>query len=417
MADDAAPLTAPKPAHVPDALVYDFDMFRDPALLADPHARVRDLVENAPPVFWTPRNRGHWVVTSFEANFDLSRDTETFSSEIMPRAMRAQMEEATKGMPRLPHMTPIFLDPPDHTRYRMPLASAFAPKTMKALRGEIQAFAKGLVAGVAPAGRCEFMSAIAEPLPVHVFLKLMGLPLDRMREYRDLVAEIMATAGEHSPEASARRMYRVLDGMRPSFIERRDNPQDDLISRLWALKIDGEPTTIEDLEDFGALLFMAGLDTVMLAMGFAARHLAADQDLQARLRANPELIPDANEEMLRRYTFISPPRRVAKDVVFHGAPMKAEDRVIQYLPGTGMDHRHFPDPTRYDLEREDKVHMVFNSGPHRCLGSHLARIELQVLYEELLAGLPPFRIDPQQPPVFHGGHNLGIASLHLVWDA
>jgi cytochrome P450 len=411
---DHRPL-APKPAHVPETLVYDFDMFRDPALIADPHGRVLDLVANAPPIFWTPRNGGYWLVTSHEAVFEAARATEIFSSEIIPRAMmHAMLAQMPPGTPRIPNLVPIFLDPPAHAAYRMPLASVFSPKTINALQGEIRAAARELVGRVAGQGGCEFMSAVAEPLPVQVFLKMMGLPLERMQEYRTLVGEQMAAAAD-PPAKAIQRSFRIVASMRDVIQARKEAPQDDLISLLWRIEIEGRPTTQEDVEDFAFLLFMAGLETVMLAMGFAARHLAGDAALQDRLRADPSLIVHAKEEMLRRYTFIAPPRRVAQDVVFQGVEMKKDDRAILFLPGADLDGARFPDPGRFDADREDTAHIAFNAGPHRCLGSHLARLELQILYEELLAGLPSFRLDPARPPVFHGGQNLGISSLHLVW--
>ena len=118
---------SPKPAHVPDAAVYDFDMFLDPALLIDPHERVRQVLREAPPVFWTPRNGGHWVAAGHAEVFAASRDTENFSSEIMPRSQMAMMMSMLPaGMPRMPLPTPINLDPPDHTRYRAPLQLALS---------------------------------------------------------------------------------------------------------------------------------------------------------------------------------------------------------------------------------------------------------------------------------------------------
>ena len=111
----------PQPAHIPDAVVYDFDMFLDPAYLADPHKRVLDLVENAPPVFWTPRNGGHWILQGHAANFDAARDTEAFSSEIMPHEMVEKfLAQMPPDMPHIPRAYPINLDPPMHGKSRMP---------------------------------------------------------------------------------------------------------------------------------------------------------------------------------------------------------------------------------------------------------------------------------------------------------
>src|SRR5689334_25260823 len=116
---EAAKLTPPakQPAHIPDALVYDFDLFKDPALNADPHGRVIDLVRNAPPIFWTPRNGGHWMLLSHAANFNAARDTETFSSEFIPRSeMAAMRAKLPPGMPHIPLPIPINVDPPEHSK-------------------------------------------------------------------------------------------------------------------------------------------------------------------------------------------------------------------------------------------------------------------------------------------------------------
>ncbi|TAK99772.1 MAG: cytochrome P450, partial [Rhodospirillaceae bacterium] len=196
----------------------------------------------------------------------------------------------------------------------------------------------------------------------------------------------------------------------------RDNPRDDIFSLLWQSKVEGKPTTLEDMENYSVLLFIAGLDTVMNGMGFGVRHLAQDLPLQDKLRKNPELISDAKEELLRRYTFTVPPRRVAKDMVFEGVPMKEGDRVMLFLPAADLDGKEFPNPERFELQRENNVHIAFNSGPHRCLGSHLARVELQVLYEQMLSRLPQFRLDPEHPPTFHCGNVVGVDTLNLVWD-
>ena len=406
----------PKPAHVPDSVVYDFDMFADPAYVADPHKRVLDLLENAPPIFWTPRYGGHWMFVSHSAVFDAARDTASFSNEILPQAkVKAMLAQMPPGSPHIPQAFPITLDPPEHAKYRMPLQRVFSPKTVEGLKGKIRAMAVELIDKIVGDGKCEFMSTVAEPLPVQVFLEMLGLPLDRMPEYRALVREHLSES-EPDPKKGLARLMKVAAIMRDVVLDRRDNPRDDIISMLWKIEIDGKPTTLEDLENFGVLLYIAGLDTVMNGIGHGVRHLAQDQALQAKLRAQPELIGEATEELLRRYTFTVPPRRVARDLEFHGIQFKEDERVMLLLAGADLDPKEFRNPEKFDLERENKTHIAFNAGPHRCLGSHLARVELQICYEELLKRVPPFRLDPSQQLSYHCGHVVGPASLHLVWD-
>lgn len=407
----------PRPDHVPESLVYDFDMFNDPALCADPHERILELLANAPKVFWTPRNGGHWMLMSHEANFTASRDTETFSSQFIPPEKLAMLKSMLPpGSPHIPIAVPINLDPPDHTKYRMPLNRVFSPKAIAALKDSIRQLAGELIDKIKSDGKCEFMSALAEPLPVQVFLKMLGLPLERSEEYRELVHDHLSQSNL-DPRRMMQSMMRIAASMRDTMLERRDNPQDDILSLLWKIEVDGKPTTIEDMENYGVLMFIAGLDTVMNGMGHGVRHLAQDQALQAQLRANPQLIGEATEELLRRYTFTVPPRIIGKDVEFMGAPMKKGEKAMLYLPAADLDAKEYANPDQFDLNRDNKVHIAFNAGPHRCLGSHLARVELQVLYEEMLARLPAFRLDPAHPPKFHGGHVVGVDTLHLLWDA
>ena len=147
MSDVAPPSAAvPKPEHIPDSVIYDFDFFRDPAYLADPHKRVLELVRSAPPVFWTPRNGGHWMFLSHEANFKASRDPETFSSQfVTEEQMKAFVAQLPPGMPRISVAVPINFDPPEHTKYRAPLQKAFSPKTMLALKDSIRTLANELI--------------------------------------------------------------------------------------------------------------------------------------------------------------------------------------------------------------------------------------------------------------------------------
>ena len=287
---------------------------------------------------------------------------------------------------------------------------------MLALTGAIRALAGKLIDAVKDDGRCEFISMIAEPLPVSIFLTLFGLPVHRQAEYRELVKEQMAATKDYDPARMQARLRRVADVMGDTIQDRRTNPQNDILSMLWQANFDGRPAEANDLECYGVMLFLAGLDTVMNGMGLGIRHLADHPELQALLRHNPKSVPDITEELLRRYTFTLPPRLVTHDLEFEGISMKQGEMAVLFLPAANLDVSEFADPAEFNFDRTNKAHIAFGTGAHRCLGSHLARIELQVLYEEMTRRMPEFRIDRSKPLRYHGGPVWGLDELHLEWN-
>lgn len=404
-----------RPEHVPEALVYAFDYNTDPDYCRDPHARAADLAKNAPPIFWTPFNGGHWMVQSHAAVHEALRDFATFSSEhFSPAAFDAMMAELPEDE-RIPAPIPICIDPPQHARLRQPLYSTFSPKTVMAREKEIRALAERLVDGIAAKGHCEFQHAIADVYPVEIFLAMFGLPVEKEREYRELAKKHLSVI---TPDLSENMLMMQAIGavMRDTINDRRDKPRNDIISMLWSLELEGEPMTLDLMLSYCVILFIAGLDTVVNALGFGVRHLATDRRLQQELRADPSLIPMATEEILRRYAFVAPIRLVKQDRDFHGAPMKEGERVMMFIPSASVDGKVYRQPTDFDMRRENNTHMAFGAGPHYCLGVHLARLELKVMYETLLSKLPEFRLDPDHPPTFHGSIIAGPSTINLRWD-
>jgi len=404
-----------KPAHVPESMVYAFDYNTDPEYCRDPHARAADLARNAPPIFWTPYNGGHWMVQSHGAVLEALKDYETFSSEhFSPEAFNSMMAELPEEE-RIPAPVPICIDPPQHARLRQPLFSTFSPKAALAREQEIRALAERLVDGIAGKGRCEFQHEVSDIYPVEIFLGMFGLPVEKEREYRDLAKKHLSVI---TPDLSENMlmMQAIAAVMRETIIERRDHRRQDIISMLWSLEIEGEPMTLDLMLSYCVILFIAGLDTVVNALGFGVLHLARDPALQRELRANPELIPEASEEILRRYAFVAPIRLVKKEREFHGAQLKEGERVMMFLPSASVDESVYRDATSFNMQREKHPQMAFGAGPHYCLGVHLARLELKVMYETLLQKLPEFRLDPDHPPSFHGSIIAGPSSIHLRWD-
>lgn len=405
-----------RPDHVPASVVYEFDYNTDPEYCRDPHARAADLAKNAPAIFWTPYNGGHWMIQSHDAVLDALRDYGNFSSEhFSPAAFEAMMADLPPEE-RIPSPVPICIDPPLHAKLRLPLFSTFSPKSVMTRETEIRAVAERLIDGIAGKGRCEFQHDVSDIYPVEIFLGLFGLPKKKEREYRDLAKKHLTSI---SPDLSENMlmMQSISAVMRDTIIERQHNPQKDLISLLWSLEIEGAPMTLDLMLSYCVILFIAGLDTVVNAMGFGIRHLASDIELQNKLRANPKLIPQASEEILRRYAFVAPIRIMKRDTVFHSLQFKELERVMMFIPSASVDEKKYSEPTKFDMNREGLTHLAFGSGPHHCLGIHLARMELHVMYETILSKLPEFRLNPKKPPTFHGSIIAGPTSIHLLWGA
>lgn len=393
---------AKTPDHVPARLVYDFHIFGDERYIADPYERAREVLREAPPVFWSPRGNC-WYITGYEALVEAFKDVERFSNVLFA--------DRPDDYPYTPY--PLALDPPRHGAYAAPLKAAFSPVSMSKLDGRIRALTVELIEKIAREGRCDYLAAVAEPLPILIFFEIMGLPKARFAEFRQLALDYL---NETDMQLRGRRMVQVDELMSEHIEERRKRPQDDLISRLWSLEIEGRPITSIDMRRYGFMLFTAGLDSVTNGLGHAMHQLARHPKIQTWLRENPDEINAATEELLRCNGVTTPPRRVAKDMEFHGAPMKAGEHVEMFVIGGNLSESAFPSPADFKLKR-DHTHLTFGFGIHRCIGAHLARIEMHVLYQEWLRRMPEVRLDPDRRVVFDPGHVLRIVTLPLVWDA
>ena len=404
----ATPVRQPLPPHVDPARVRDYDVFKGyrPDEVTNLHeGLIRLADEQGRGIFWTASNGGHWYINDRELLFQAVRNPGLFSSTAMTIPPLPRDRE--------PRMLPLMLDPPEHGAFRMPLMKAFAPEAIKRLETSIRALAIELIEGVAGNGRCEFLEEIAEPLPVTVFMKMMGIPLDRLTQYRATMGDMMS-----DDEARRLRSFEVFgEDMGELVKERMAKREDDLISRLIDAGIDGRKASYDELVNYCVLLLTAGLDTLVNAFSFGVNHLAIDPDLQRRIKADKALIAPFMEEVLRRYGGVMPPRLVMYDAEFGGVQLKAGDRVLMMLPAGNLDPQATPDFERFDIDRDEVPHLTFNSGPHRCAGSHLARLEMRIFFEEWFARIPVFRLDPDSPPVYRPGINLAMCSLPIVWDA
>lgn len=391
------------PAHVPKDRVVDLDLFNDPGLKTDLHRKLSSLHSDHPDLFYTPRNEGHWVVTNLSLASLVLGDYEHFSSS------EGSIPRPSKPLP----MIPLTLDPPASLPYRTALMRYFGPRSIKERESEIRALAVTLIDGVAGRGGCEFLRSVGAALPVTVFMNMMGLPLARFDEFRDLVVEYFA------PISDQRRLelYEVIRLEISSVVaDRRREPGDDLVSGLARETIEGRPFSTEDLESICMLLFVAGMDTVANAVTFMFYYLAKDPVLQRSLIDDPRLIPGFIEESLRMYGVVNIPRLVTRDVELDGVRLLPGDMILCMLSVAGRDEEVAADANHFNASRPEHPHVGFGYGPHVCAGQHLARLEMKVLLEEWIKRIPAFSVPSGFVPEFRSWIVLALNRLPLHWS-
>jgi cytochrome P450 len=290
---------------------------------------------------------------------------------------------------------PLQVDPPDHVAYRRLLDPLFAPKKMEVHEAKVAALSNQLIDGFIESGRCDFMADFAVPLPSTIFLSLMGLSLDDLNEF------LAAKEGMIRPEGADEAERRANQEKTSAWIfayfsnaldERAKDLQDDLLSWMIGLETSGRITRDETL-NICLLLLAAGLDTVTDTLGCAYYFMAQNPDHQRQLEADPSLVAAAVEELLRRDTPVPVVSRIAmEDTVVEGCPVKAGQRMRVMLSQSNTDPSIYDQPQEVDFHREGNRHIAFGAGVHRCLGSHLARLELRVAVREWHRRIPSYRL-------------------------
>jgi cytochrome P450 len=342
------------------------------------------------------------------------------ATEVCARDAAFSSEEAIRIGNQRPQI-PMHIDPPDHAKYRKLLDPLFSPRRMKAVEAEIYNRANSLIDTFIDRGGCNFTNEFAEPFPGMVFLDLMGLPqADRLTLQKMVDAIFHPGAGITTDIDEIARIQneggqQIYDYFTDVIAERRKNPHEDVVSGFLQADIDGRPLTTNQMLDMCFTLLVGGLDTIKATlsqfMAFLGQHPAHRQ----RLVDDPDIIPQAVEELLR---WESPGavifRRSTKDQEVLGCPVREGQVVIVSLGAVNVDPEVFPDGMTVDFDRKPNVHLAFGPGVHRCLGSHLARRELNVALQEWHRRIPDWSLRP--------GTNLKssmpirmVDNLELVW--
>ncbi len=392
------------PAHVPPSRVFDFDYFLPTGEFGRaPHIQVSQyLYANAPDIFYTPRNGGHWVVTRAADGLEVFRNHELFSTD--PKYNKWKDLETR-------HI-PLQYDPPEHDALRRMFTSFFTPIQVKRMEESIRSQMRDLILSFKDRRECLFVKELSNRFPVTVFLNMVGAPLGDL----DMLVEHATRYFRSQDREESNRGFAALVAYSKDLIEqRRQHPGDDLISHILASTPNGAALT--DKEVLGAVqfFFLAGLDTVASMLSGIALFLARNPGHYAQLVEDPSRIGDAVEELMR----ISAPniseRGAKSDFEFRGVQFRRGDRILLLPQLYGLDDRELANPTEVDFDRTVSRHLGFGAGVHRCLGSHLARIELRIFLEEWIAHFPSFSLAEGADPKFLGGIVWVPDEIPLVW--
>ncbi|HZP43707.1 MAG TPA: cytochrome P450 [Candidatus Binatia bacterium] len=358
-----------------------------------PHAMFRVLRREAP-VYRHPASHVEpfWVVSRYKDVWDVSLDQATFSSAMRGTILKNWREDELLMV----RQQMLNMDPPKHTKYRRLVNQGFSPKRVNRLEPHIREMAAKIVDAVARRGSCDFVTDVAAELPLQVIVELMGVPL----EDRHLVFQWSNrmigfddpdySASEEDGKAAAMEMFMYAHELAQ---RRRTEPRDDLVSVLMQAEVEGEKLDESQFNNFFLLLLVAGNETTRNLISGGMLALFEHPDQLARLVRDPSLMPTAVEEMLR---WVSPVmyfvRTATRDVELRGQRIAEGERVTLWYGSANRDEEVFERPDTFDVGRTPNDHLAFGIGPHFCLGANLARLEIRVMFEELLRRLPDIEL-------------------------
>lgn len=365
--------------------IVDFD-HHSSGFANDPWSTLRELRETCP-VAYTENYGGFWVLTSYDEIKAVATDDVRFSSAsgitIPDKKNRGQRS------------IPIEMDPPDFLAFRRILHPMLSPVAVERMTPLIERFVHSAIDEFIERGTCDFVHDLADPLPAMTTMHKLGLPVERWREFSVPMHKVVfLRQGNPEREGVVEELQRIGEVLLETIVERRAAPRDDMISYLIGCEVDGRPITDAEIKEMAYLIIQGGFDTTGSAIGNALIQLDRDRDARQRLIDDPSLMPSAIEEFLRLEAPQLALARTAKcDVSLGGRDIKAGDRVLLVWASANRDDSVFGVPDDLVLDRFPNRHMTFGLGAHRCLGSNLARRQMQVALTAVLRRLPDYSVD------------------------
>jgi cytochrome P450 len=379
----------------------------EPEWSADPYA-IQDDLRRRCPIARTERFGGAWLPTRYEDVAAIAYDTDRFSSRsIILSNFRPPLDLAPVG-----GSPPISSDPPFHHDARKLLLAAFTKKEVARQEPATRAFCHSLIDSFAG---CEVVDAAvdyAQHIPVRVIANMLGFPPQDGPQFREFVEDLLEGINL-PPDERAERVQRLFDYLLAQVHAHLDEPRDDLTTFLINAELFGRKLDPDVVTGAMALLLIAGIDTTWSAIGASLWHLAKAPGDRERLVAEPGLLPTALEEFLRAYAPVTMARLVKDDMHWHGVDMKADDWILLSFPAANRDPAQFDRAGEVVIDREVNRHAAFGLGIHRCLGSHLARMELRVALEVWLERIPAFALGDPAAVTWSSGQIRGPRTLPI----
>jgi len=381
----------------------DYDIF-DASYVRDP-APVWDELRSRCPIAHTERWGGSWLPTKYEHLQAMVRMVPELSSSdplVVPPVEQA------------PGAPPITSDPPEQIPMRRLILPFFNPRATALHRPYTEALCHELIDKFIDQGRCDGAQDYAQQIPPRVIAHILGVDPNQADDFVEWVRGVLEI-GLSNPEVRVKYRDIIRGFFRDLVVERRRQPGEDVISTLIASEINGEPLDDETVVGMCNLLLVAGIDTTWSSIGSALWHLGSHPDDRRRLANEPDLYPTAIEEFLRFYSPVTMARKVTEEVTVDGTTFQPGDKVLMNFPAANRDPEVFDRADEVVIDRERNRHIAFGVGIHRCAGSNLARMEMDVALRTWMERIPEFELSDPDAVTWAGGQVRGPRSLPFVF--
>jgi cholest-4-en-3-one 26-monooxygenase len=385
--------------------LLDLDRFQR----SEHHEMFRKLRAEAP-VSWHdhPGGRGFWNVVKHADVVEVGRDADRFSSEAQGVNGMLAFEDDPSAGPDTRGVMLLYMDPPKHSRYRRLVNRGFTPRMVRALEEHLRRKATLIVDGVIERGSCDFVEEVAAELPLQALAEIMGVPQEDRHLLFDWSNRMVGVDDpDHRTDDGSNAMGELYAYVNQLAKQRREDPRNDIVTTLINAEVDGDTLTEAEFDLFMLLLTVAGNETTRNTTSLGMLALMQHPDSLAELRRDPALLPPAIEEILRWASPVHYFRRTAlTETTIRGTTIAAGDQVIEWYVSANRDEEVFDDPFTFDITRAPNEHVAFGGGgPHFCLGANLARVELRLIFREILDRMVDVR--PAGEPQFLRSNFIG----------